>query len=164
MRTFGRLSLVFTVLLLACREQSPASRGSDRDTGPSGFWVSGAQYNFRLRVTEKAELPPQLRRAWGSPHALIRGGLVLDSMRADSLFGSFVAPLADLGLFAHEPTIAQLSFAGTARGDAFALRLNAGATGIGVWLRGRVAMGQGVGTWDAEHRVTPWGTFQLTRR
>jgi hypothetical protein len=125
------------------------------------FWKEGGRYELTLTPGQPVKLVPELQRSLGTPKDSVSGVLQLDSLRADSLWGTFSIALTDIGLLV--PTIGPQppSFRGRVDGKAFSLMLNSQVTDAGVWMEGET-ISEGTGTWRAANRSVQ-GTLRIRR-
>jgi hypothetical protein len=131
--------------------------------GQSTFWELDGRYTLHPTATQRATLIPELQRAWGPPQDSIVGTMRVDRIVADSVFGRFVAPLSDIGLWPLVPKGHASTFLVVIRGNRIDLRLHWPTTDAQVLLSGTVKGRDARGTWQAQQRRTPRGTFLVVR-
>jgi hypothetical protein len=130
------------------------------DSRSQSFWRPGATYTLTLIPNERAKLLQEVERSLGTPKDSVRGLLTVDSLRIDSVWGTFDVQLQEIGLLI--PTVGRQPprFAGSRSEDRFVLQLNTQVTDAGVWLEGTVSQGA-AGSWKAAQRSLE-GNFRLS--
>ena len=146
------------VLMLLLLTQGFGCRTRD---GDSRFWASGGRYAGQFRITQRSELTPERAQALKLLLDSIDVTIQIDSIHRDSLYGTYQARLAALGLMA-SPVDGSRNLAGRFESSSFEIELNPWVNDAGLWLRGRLAGALATGTWQVEHGVGQ-GTFTIGR-
>ena len=127
----------------------------------------GDRIQAKLVVTERAALTPELREPMRPTSDSLRFPLRVDSVRGDSIFGTWYADLRPLGTNGDpERRPRAFSMVGTQRADSVIAVLNPPWTDQDVWLRGRWDGQVLRGTWETGYAPHIAGTFvaEITRQ
>lgn len=127
----------------------------------SGPQISvGHTYQFRIRATSRPASVPELTAVIGPVRDSITGALTVDSVRGDSVFGRYEAPLPLIGLFALPLAGTEQRFSARSEHNRLSIQLNPNVTDASVYFDGTARNGRIEGEWrDAQS--TRNGTFTI---
>ncbi len=120
-------------------------------TNDSGnLWGQGRQYDLMLVVTKRPAMTPERQAATAPLVDSLTAHMAVDSVRRDSVFGTYSADFLHLGIMAGRAGTTSQAFVGSARGSAVDLELSPDATDAGLRLTGKSTGNGAAGTWSVE--------------
>ena len=143
------LAAVASVATLGCSTQQSGA-----------FWEAGQQYEVRLAGSPKDG--GVLRDSAGASDTL-RVRVAVDSIRGDSLFGTYEGDFRRFRLMVGRASPGPQYVAGRVGDGSFALELTPDATDAGLLLAGIVSGGSASGEWHTEAHSNA-GAFTVVRR
>jgi len=139
---------VSAVLFLSCGEKA------------AGRLQPGDSLQAELVVNQRAALTPELREPMRPTSDSLRVPLRIDSVRGDSIFGTWYADFRTLGTYGDPERRARpFKLAGTQRSDSVIVVLNPSWTDQDVWLRGQWNGRVLRGRWETSYAPHVAGTF-----
>lgn len=132
-------------------------------TRPSGseYWHAGAAYDLQVVVLERpAQLPGTPLPTADSLRLLV----TVDSVRADSLFGTYGGSLDSLGISLRDDDTIARRMVGWVSADSFVIVLDPAFLDGHLSFSGMVRDGVGRGLWRQVSPAAPAGGFEIRRR
>jgi hypothetical protein len=126
------------------------------------FWQRGDVYDLTMRVTQRSP-SLQAARDSGRLRDMIQVSLRVDSIAADSVFGSYQADWQPLGMWIGNTPPTPQRFAGRLTANELSITLSPAVIDASARLHGTLVDGSGHGTWEVDGAAAE-GDFDLRRR